>query len=458
MRGAYGKTALAACVATLALALSSCGLVESDAEREAKYRSAEIGAQLRPAGVKPELPELKAETSFADYLRFALLNSPEVESAYYAWLSSVRAIAVARSLPDPRLTFQMDMQRGFIPSIMPGVQFDFPAPGKLEAAAGMASAEGDAKYQALLAAVSRTAFALEKACWDLRFLDAKLKSLRASLKIVSDMEAQAEALNASGAAKLQDVLRAQIEEERLRTEIRDLEDSRVYALASFKAALGLQEGRPTPPLPAKIPSFPLEAPLRDKLMAEALKRNPGLKSLEAEIRRAEASLSMAHKAGLPDFGVGAEVNAVSIPVMLRPMASMTLPIWREKTSSGIAAARAAKRSAEAKLDAAQIKLAVDCAESVYFAKESARNMEILDGSLIPKARSSLEAAKLSYSAGKADFLTLLDAERVLLSFDIELAAARLRHDLSMASLVLVVAGATPPEAEFLQSRNEEKAK
>jgi outer membrane protein TolC len=98
-------------------------------------------------------------------------------------------------------------------------------------------------------------------------------------------------------------------------------------------------------------------------MAEALKRNPGLKSLEAEIRRAEASLSMAHKAGLPDFGVGAEVNAVSIPVMLRPMASMTLPIWREKTSSGIAAARAAKRSAEAKLDAAQIKLAVDCARA-----------------------------------------------------------------------------------------------
>ena len=47
-----------------------------------------------------------------------------------------------------------------------------------------------------------------------------------------------------GKATLQDVLRAQIEQERLNNEIVNLEDSRGPLLAQFKAALGIEPNEP----------------------------------------------------------------------------------------------------------------------------------------------------------------------------------------------------------------------
>ena len=55
------------------------------------------------------LPELTADSSLSNYLAFALLNSPAVEAAYYDWAASVENITVARSLPDPQITFQADI-------------------------------------------------------------------------------------------------------------------------------------------------------------------------------------------------------------------------------------------------------------------------------------------------------------------------------------------------------------
>jgi hypothetical protein len=61
-------------------------------------------------------------------------------------------------LPDPRLTFQSDIANVVI-SLMPGLMMDFPGPGKLKAAANVASAESDAKYFAFESSVLQTAFA-----------------------------------------------------------------------------------------------------------------------------------------------------------------------------------------------------------------------------------------------------------------------------------------------------------
>lgn len=440
----------ALCALAAALFLNSCGTSAGDAEKAANEKLSETGAQYRPAGAMPQLPELSEASPFEDYLAYALLKSPEVERAYYEWASSVASITVARSLPDPRVTFQMDIQRGFIPSVMPGIAFDVPGPGKLANAAETASAGSETKRQALVAKVLEAALALEKPCWELEFVDAKLESLKKSLKLLEEMEAQARALNAAGKSTTQDVLRAQIEQERLKAETLNLEESREPLLESFKAALGLKPEEQAPPFPAKVPDFPSGDLVAKRVLEEALKSNPGLKALEAELRQAESSLSMARKAQIPDFTAGGELDALAIPVLFRPMASMSLPIWREKIVAGIAAAQASKRASEAKLSAAQIALAVQCAEKRYLAKEASRNLETLNGKLVPKAAQALEASRLAYSSNGVDFLTLLEAERTLLRFHIDVAAATLQRNLATAELALALSGKLPPEAEFLQ--------
>ena len=92
-----------------------------------------VTARYRPEGRRPVLPVLTTNSSLADFLTYALLNQPRVEAAYYDWAASVERITVDRSLPDPQITFQMDIQQ-VVTSLMPGLMMTFPGFGKLRAA------------------------------------------------------------------------------------------------------------------------------------------------------------------------------------------------------------------------------------------------------------------------------------------------------------------------------------
>jgi len=64
----------------------------------------------------------------------------------------------------------------------------------------------------------------------------------------------------------------------------------------------------------------------EQMLATAFTRNPRLKAMEADVRRAEASLVLASKSRLPDFALGVEADVKASPVFVRPSAGMTLPI------------------------------------------------------------------------------------------------------------------------------------
>jgi hypothetical protein len=140
-------------------------------------------------------------------------------------------------------------------------------------------------------------------------------------------------------------------------------------LAQFKAALGLTPEQPSPPVPQQFESTPLDL-TSERLFAIALTRNPRLKAMEAEVRRAEASIRLAYKARVPDFSVGVEGDAKASPVFVTPQLSVTLPIWRDKIAAQIAEAQAGKRASEARLSAEQIALAVEFAEKTFLYRES----------------------------------------------------------------------------------------
>jgi cobalt-zinc-cadmium efflux system outer membrane protein len=271
---------------------------------------------------------------------------------------------------------------------------------------------------------------------------------RETLRLVGELEKLARAQNEAGKVTLQDVLRMQIEQERITTEILNLEDSRNPLLAQFKAALGLKAEDATPPVPLKFESTSLDL-TSDGLFASALARNPRLKALEAEVRRADAAIRLAYKARVPDFSVGVEVDAKTAPVMVTPQLGVTLPIWRDKIAAQMAQAQAGKRAGEARLTAGQIALAVEFAEKSYLFRESTRNLQLLVESLLPKARQSLDVARSGYVSGKVDFLNLLDAERTLLGFQLSEVEARVQRELALAELSLLVIGAPPTNAPVL---------
>jgi outer membrane protein TolC len=446
-----GKRYLRSTIVVGALALTSlavgCKGIPTGSEREARRQIQSAAATYRPDGRKPTLPVLTTNSSLGDFLAFAMLNQPGVEAAYYDWAASVERITTARSFPDPQLTFQMDIQN-IVTSIMPGLMGSIPWPGKLRAGTEVASAESQTKYFSFQSAVLEGAFNVKRAYYQLYFLAEKIRVNEETLRLLSDLEKLARTQNEVGRVTLQDVLRAQIEQDRLRTETANLEDSRNSLLAQFKAALGLKAEDPTPPIPGRFESTPLDLS-SEKLFQTALAQNARLKSLEAEVQAAEASLVLAQKARRPDFSLGFMADVKANPTLYRlpgGPGTLSLPIWRDKIAAQIAEAQANKQGAEARLSAEQVGLAADLAGRLFLYREATRNLALLSEQLVPKARQSLEVARSGYLAGQIDFLNLTDSERTLIGFELDQVEASTQRELVLAELSLIVQGMPPASA------------
>jgi outer membrane protein TolC len=425
----------------LPLLAAGCKGIATTGEKAARQQIQGVAASYRPAGQKPALPVLTPDCGLSNFLRFAMLNQPNVEAAYYDWAASVERITTARSFPDPQVTFQMDIQN-IVTSIMPGLMGTIPWPEKLRAGAQVASAESQAKYFAFQSTVLESAFEVKRAYYELYFLAEKLRVNRETLQLLSDLEKLARAQNEVGKVTLQDVLRAQIEQERLRTDIANLEDSRNSLLAQFKAALGMKPGEPAPPIPQLFESTTLEL-TSDRLFETALAQNQQLKASEAEIRAAEASIMVSTKARLPDFTLGLMADVKMDPTLYRPLGTVSLPIWRDKIAAQIAEAQDNKHSAEARLSAQQIALAASFAEKSFLYREASRNLVLLRDQLLPKANQSLEVARMGYVAGQIDFFNLSDTERTLLGFKLDQVEAGTQREVILAELSLIIAGMSP---------------
>lgn len=434
-------------IAACAGLLSACAGAPTATERERRADFDSVARVLRPGDARPALPDLSAASTLADLLRFAMLNSPRVEASYYQWAAGVERITPARSLPDPRLTFEADITN-MIEALMPGLMMDLPGPGKLRAAGDVAAGEAAVGYFAFEAEVLRTALAVKSAYYRLHFLEETVRVQRATLSLLADLEQIAQTQNAAGRVTLQDVLRAQIDREQLATQIENLEDSRGVLLAELKAALGLGAAAPDPAVPSAFEPSPAPQSV-DAIFAAALERNPSLRGMAADVRRAEAMLDLARTSGVPDFSIGIEADVKANPVLWRPSAGMTLPIWRDKIAAEIAAAQAEKQSAEARLTAEQISLAAELASMLYMYRESSRNIDLLVEKLIPRARQSLEVARSGYTTGRSSFLDLIDAQRQLLAFELGLIEARTQRELTLAALSLSIEGVPPAGAPVL---------
>ena len=145
--------------------LAGCRGVATQGERAARQDLKTFGDVYRPQSQRPPLPTLQTNIGLSNFLHYAVLNQPQVEAAYFDWAAAVPRVTVEHSLPDPRLAFSADIA-DMVMALMSGLMMDFPGPGKLKAAANVATAESEAKYFRFELSVLQTAFALKKAYYE----------------------------------------------------------------------------------------------------------------------------------------------------------------------------------------------------------------------------------------------------------------------------------------------------
>jgi outer membrane protein TolC len=405
---------------------------------------------MRAAGTKllshegrPALPTLLADSPPEAFVLFAVLNSPSVIAAYYDWRASVEDIVPARSLPDPQFVFQADITHT-LSSFMPGLVFDFMGAGKREALGHEATATANVARRAYISAVLNAAGDARKAWIDLAFVDeaVRLKGMAAGSLHASLALADADYSTGRGMGSLADHVRVASQIDQTRRELDSLADQRTSVRARFKAALGLAPGDPDPAWPTAALN-PTALPSADVLWRRASEGNPELNRMRTMVETAVSGVEAARKAGHPDFTLGAMVDLRTNPTLFRPLATLDLPLWREKIAAGVAAAEARRDASAARLSAEQIGLAAELAQMLDLVRESDRMIAYIDHDGLPSFNRAVATAEAAYQSGAASPGMIPETQVMALAMRLDRLGALRDRERAVTDLMVLTADAAP---------------
>lgn len=425
-----------------ALLVSGC-VTAAPGERSARKRVQQTGDLLLLPESRPAPPPPEAGAPLGDHVRHAVLRHPAVIAAWHDWRAAVVAIAPARALPDPQLTFEADIT-DMLMTLMPGLMFDFMTPGKRTAMGAEMTAGSEVAYRNFADTVLRTAADVRRAWVELAYAREAGGLYQAA---IANLE---QGLALSNARYTTTGMMASLEPQvRLQNQIAEhhshhlaITDRVAAAHARFKSALGLLPTDPDPAWPdAALTVTPL--PSEEELWQRTLASNPGLARMRAMVEMTVASVAVARKSGTPDFTLGLMTDLKADPLMFRPTATVTLPVWREKIAATIAAAEARRDAAAARVTADQLTMAAELARMLYMVRESDRMLAYIDHTALPNLTRLSAIAEAGYQSGAGEAGMISEARHMTTLMRLERLAALRERETAVTDLLLMTADILP---------------
>jgi len=435
------------------LLLTGCIVTPSASEKQARAQVTQVGDVLRPASAKPALPALSPDSPPADYVRYAVLNHPAVAAAWHDWRASVEAIAPARALRDPQFTFQADITDTLL-TFMPGLMFDLMTTGKRRAMAAEATAASNVAYRTYVATVLRTASEARKAWIELALIE---ETIRLREESVGALERSLAVANAGyttgrGMGTLANQVRVTNDIAKVRTELAILADRRTAARTRFKSTLGLAPADAEPAWP-QAALAPTALPGEDELWQRTVAANPELGRMRAMVDMAVAGVEVARKVRIPDFAIGGMADLKANPLMVRPTATVTLPIWREKIAAIIAAAEARREAAIARVSAEQLNLAAELAQMLYMVREADRMIAYIDQTALPNLDRTIATIEAGYQSGATSPDMIPETQLMVLTMRVERVTSLRDREYAVTDLLLLTAGVLPADSPLFAATN-----
>jgi outer membrane protein, heavy metal efflux system len=368
-------------------------------------------------------------------LSIARTRRGEIRAADAKARASSQRPAIVSALEDPMISPSLD----HVPFMLDGANWSvtieqrFPLSGIL----GRRGRAAEAEAERIHADADRVRLDVE--------LDAAnaflmLKGRRDTARILeeerslsSQLVGAANARYAAGGGSQADVLRAEIEVARFDGAIRSIR-------AEIRGAEAMLNTSLTRPSDASIPE--LEAtwtasspPSLEAVRDAALARRPELKGGSAEVKRAEAEISVMDSMYAPMAMVR---TGPAFTMFDRygwmVMAGISIPIWRGRLSAAVAEAESMAETAEADLSAMRRMVEGEAAvarEQVIAARERS---QALEEEVLPRAKQAIEPTLAGYATGQVPLVSVIEAARALWSAEEELISAELSLGLAWARL------------------------
>lgn len=411
-------------------------------------RAAASVQSLQPVTL-PEEPTVVGAHPVGFYVTLALERNPEILAAQRAVASEVQRIPQVTALEDPMLmdTFQpitsnsLQTASGRAPNTLSITQ-RFPWMGKLRVRGEIA--EQDAKIALTKLAQSQLEVTeeVQLTYFELAYAQRAIEVTEQDAQLLRDLLQIAEARYRTGQTSQQDVLRAQVEldklQDRLITLRRQLEQAQADLARTVHtdpdAELLAEAQTPIPDIPTEI----------DALYEAAVRCRPELQERLHAVIKAQRGVDLAELQYYPDVTAGIGWQAVTADSAVSRVANgndnvmftlgVNLPVWQDKLRAGVHEAQSRTVESSLRYDAARD-------DTFRMIRRLMVQLETLDqqiilfrDNIIPRAEQTLRVSTADYRVGRVDFQQLIDNWSNLLMFQIQLARLEASLAQTLASL------------------------
>jgi outer membrane protein TolC len=345
----------------------------------------------------------------------ALANNPDLLVAAESVTAAEARPEQARALPDPMVSAQYTND-GWAPTLgrqeMTTLAFmasqTLPWPGKRSVRAAIARSDTAQARERVERARLTVAAAVKRAFWGLALARETLGLLAEQRDVWKNAEAVTRGRYVVGQGAQQDVLRAQVEITRYEQLRAEQEAELAVRAAELNRLLNRPADAPAPQTP-RLALRPRQADLA-ALWAEAEARSPELRAAAVGREREELALRLAQKDFRPDVTLQAGyMNRGGLDPMWQAGVGVNLPVFRGRRRAAVAEAEARGRGAARQVEAVRAQLRYRTQERAVQLRTAETLVRLYDGALVPQARLAYEASIASYQAGRAPFLTVLEA-------------------------------------------------
>jgi len=446
------------CLFELVLILSGCmGTKKYSGPSEYKALINSGYPSTRNQAGPEKLPELDDSATLSDYLAFAALNNPGVEAAFSRWRAALEKAPQVSALPDPRLSLSYYIEE-VETRVGPqrwgaGLSQSFPWFGTLGLRGDVADQDANIVEQGLRRALLDLYRDVKVAYYEYYYVTRAIAITEENIALMTELEEVARTEYKTGGTPYSSVIKAQVELGILDDRLQSLKDLLESAVADLNAPLNRP---PNSPLPLPVQGAVLEEVVGlsdEEVFALLAEINPELEALDIAVAREEAAIELAGKGYYPEFNIGlnyietdrARMGGISDsgkdPVIAS--ISMSLPFLSNKYSAAEREAENKRRAAVKERRERENQLLAELKKQLFRFRDGKRKVDLYRDTLLPKADQSLNVSRQSFETGKTDFLDLIDAERVLLEFQLSAERALVDQAKSYAELDRVLGGELP---------------
>jgi outer membrane protein TolC len=309
-------------------------------------------------------------------------------------------------------------------------------------------ADGDALVAASELETMRQQVAVEvrKACVDLLRNADEMKLHDRQLALLKEALDVALAQYSTGKAPQADVLRAQMAVTRLNEHLIELEEEKEEARASLNVLLGRRSDAPTE-VSGEYTAVPALPPIED-LERVAIEHRPELAALRQQLATSKNTGLLTRMAIKPDFTValGYMIMPAGSPSRNAYMAEATMNLpWlnRERHDGEAKQADAATDVTQAELEARTSAVFLEVRQAQIAVLSATKRIKLYRDTLLPQAEAAFTASTAAYRNNRAEFMSLIDAQNLLLDIQTAYYKASAAADAGVAQLERTIGAPLP---------------